>query len=142
MKKLLLFTGTVFLLTACNEEESPDYIFTGEGEHWEANLEMTEFVSDDDQEMMEQSFTLTFKGENEDLLGSDRTGEVIGGYVSSDGEYATTWGFNEQSIEDTLFTTTRNTALEYSSFSETETIEIFVEWEGGNEEMFEITSSE
>ncbi|AJD92401.1 hypothetical protein JMA_30840 [Jeotgalibacillus malaysiensis] len=144
MKKLGLFMMPALILAACGQEEEPIMSFSGEGEQWEATLELTEVTSvqDNEQEMIEHAFTVTYQGEEEDLLGEDDIGAVTATYANVDGESSSTFEFNNQSLDDLTFETESNLSADLTDVTANDTIEISIEWAGGNEETFEITSSD
>ncbi|KIL44043.1 hypothetical protein KP77_29920 [Jeotgalibacillus alimentarius] len=130
------------LLAACGEEEEPDMSFAGEGDQWEATLEMTEFVSDDDQEMVEHDFAITYQGEEADLLGEDDIGQVVAGYRNVDQETKSTYEFNNESLTDLTFEVSSNLGAFIFDVTADDTIEVYVEWGDRQEETFDITTEE
>lgn len=144
MKKLGLFIMPALILAACGPEEEPTTSFSGEGEQWEATLEMTEVLggNNDDQEMVEHEFTVTYQGEETDLLGEGNTGEVTAGYRNAGEESSSTFRFNDQSLTDLTFEDSKKSSMNLADVTADDSIEVFVEWEDGNEETFEMTSSD
>ncbi|WP_404405471.1 hypothetical protein [Jeotgalibacillus malaysiensis] len=144
MRRLGLVITPALLLAACGGEEEADVTYSGEGEQWEATLEMTEVSgnNDSDQSMVEHAFTITYQGEETDLLGDDDTGEITAGYLSEDGEASSSFEFNRQTLNDPTFEDSRNLSAEITDVTAEDTIEVFIEWDGENEETFEIKPSE
>ncbi|MCA1057727.1 hypothetical protein LCL96_02215 [Rossellomorea aquimaris] len=61
MLKKILFVGSVLLLTACNTK---DFSFTGESDHWQADLTVNQ-----SSDFEKQDFVLKYKGKDMDSVG-------------------------------------------------------------------------